>query len=229
MGWASAAVLGHDPVAFAERVADETRTIRAGRGDEPRPYVAATRALSHYAFYAALAVAGPYLAAGLVADLRPVDYAARLDDPVRIVVHPRRWTNATVVGADAVRAELRRVHAGLAAPVFAAGQAASRRSRAALWRQAADTLAGALWRLGERLHDERAGAFEAGLVLGAPTPIAPYAGGANLRELTLPDGTQLLTRERNDCCLAYTLGDGGPCVTCPRIDEAQRLGLIVSG
>lgn len=113
--------------------------------------------------------------------------------------------------------------------MFAAGQAASRRSRAALWRQAADALAGGLWRLGERLHDERTGAFEAGLVLGEPTPIAPYAGAANFRELTLPDGTQLLTRERNDCCLAYTLGDAGPCVTCPRIDEAQRLGLIVSG
>ena len=231
VGWASAATVGTDGSAFSALVADETRSTQDSWADEPRPYVAATRAMLHYAYYAAVAVAGPYLASGVVPDLHPEDFAARLSNPVALLVEPRGWTDAATVGAEAARAELRRVHAGLIEPVFAAGRIASRRAPAALWRQAADALAGALWRLGERLHDEHAAAFEAALVLGDlphGAPIAPYAGGANFREVALPDGTRLLTRERNDCCLAYTLSGAGPCVTCPRIDEAQRLGLIAS-
>ncbi|HEY3713827.1 MAG TPA: hypothetical protein VGL39_04795 [Jatrophihabitantaceae bacterium] len=58
LGWASAAVINTDRAAFAALVADEARSIRDCWADEPRPYVAATRALQHYAYYAALAVAG---------------------------------------------------------------------------------------------------------------------------------------------------------------------------
>jgi len=231
LGWASAAAFKSDRAAFAALVADEASSIRDCWAEEPRPYVAATRALQHYAYYAALAVAGPYLAGGLIPNLRPNDFAARLSSPVAIVLEPQAWTDAAEVGPEAARAELRRVHAGLVAPVFAAGQVAARRAPVALWRQAADALAGALWRLGERLQDERAAAFEASLVLGDRPdggPIAPYTGGANFREVTLPDGSRLLTRERNDCCLAYTLDNAGPCATCPRIDETQRLELIAS-
>lgn len=230
-GMPSAAQIGQDEAAFAVLLADEARAIRESWADEARPYVVATRAMLHYAYYAAVAVAGPYLAAGLVPDLRPEDFAARLYDPVTLVVRPRSWTDAAEVGFDAARAELRRVHAGLVEPVFAAGRAASRRATSALWRTAADALAGALWRLGERLHDEHTGAAEAARVLGdrpAGGPIAPYAGGANFRTITLPDGTRLLTRERNDCCLSYTLADAGPCTNCPRLDEAQRLQLLGS-
>jgi hypothetical protein len=231
LGWASAADVGVDGSAFASLVADEARAIRDSWAEEPRPYVAATRAMIHYAYYAAVTVAGPYLVAGLVPELGPEDYAARLSNPVAIVAEPRGWTDVTVVGADAARAELRRVHAGLVAPVFAAGRVASRRAPVALWRQAADALAGALWRLGERLHDDRAAAAEAALVLGdlpGGGPIAPYTGGANFREVTRPDGTRLLTRERNDCCLAYTLNGPGPCATCPRLDETARAQLMLN-
>lgn len=240
-GLPSAAQLGQDDAAFAVLLADEARAIRESWGEEARPYVVATRAMLHYAYYAALAVAGPYLAAGLVPDIHPEDFAARLYDPVTLVVDPRSWTDAVEVGFDAARAELRRVHAGLVSPVFAAGRDAARRAPTALWRAAADALAGALWRLGERLHDEHTGAAEASRVLGDRSvgrgggpgrsgrrPVAPYAGGANFRTVTGPDGSRLLTRDRNDCCLSYTLAAAGPCTNCPRLDETQRQELLAS-
>jgi hypothetical protein len=230
-GMPSAARIGRDEAAFAVLLADEGRAIRESWDEQARPYVVATRAMLHYAYYAAVAVAGPYLAAGLVPDLRPEDFAARLYEPVTLIVDPRSWTDAAEVGYDAARAELRRVHAGLLTPVFEAGRLTARRAPSALGRAAADALAGALWRLGERLHDEHTGAAEAARVLGdrpGGRPIAPYAGGANFRTVTLPDGSRLLTRERNDCCLSYTLADAGPCTNCPRLDETQRHQLMLS-
>jgi hypothetical protein len=230
-GMPSAAQVGQDEAAFAVLLDDEARAIRESWDEQARPYVVATRAMLHYAYYAAVAVAGPYLAAGLVPDLYPEDFAARLYEPVTLVIAPRSWTDAAEVGFDAARAELRRVHAGLLTPVFAAGRTVARRAPSALWRAAADALAGALWRLGERLHDEHTGAVEAARVLGdrpGGRPIAPYAGGANFRTITLPDGSRLLTRERNDCCLSYTLADAGPCANCPRLDDAQRRQLLAN-
>jgi hypothetical protein len=194
--------------------------------------------LLHYGFYAAFAVSAPYLAAGLVPELEPARFALRPSpgqgNPViEIAVRPLGWTDVTDAGADAGRAALRRVHAQLVAPVFAAGRVAARRSSVALWRAASDALAGALWRVGERLGDERGGAAEAAMVLGDGPggcgPIRPYVGGANFRELTLPSGARQLTRERNDCCFAYTLGPQSPCITCPRIDDAERIRLLSDG
>jgi len=232
-GWLTARALGTDPTAFARLVDLEVAHIRADWQAEPRPYVAATWALLHYGWYAAFAVAGPYLAGGLVPGLDVDGFGLRLAGPGRpvteLAVRPRGHTDAAA-DADPARAELRRVHALLVAPVFTAGARLARRSPVALWRAAADTLAGALWRIGERLGDERGGAAEAVRVLGDAAdgtgPIRPYAGCANFRELTLPSGARRLTRKRNDCCLAYTLGQGTPCVTCPRLTDGERVGLI---
>src|SRR2546430_15516295 len=110
----SAAQLGQD--AFDVLLADEARAIRESWDEEARPYVVATRAMLHYAYYAAVAVAGPYLAAGLVPDVYPEDFAARLYDPGTLVGDPRSWTDAAEVGVDAARAELRRVAPGLVPP-----------------------------------------------------------------------------------------------------------------
>jgi hypothetical protein len=236
-GWLSGHALGAEPEALAELVAHETQVIRTDWRAEPRPYVAATWALLHYGFYAAFALAGPYLR-GLMPDLEPDGFAMRPSHGpghpmIEVALDPRGWTDVATVGADAGRAELRRVHVALVAPVFDAGRVAARRSPVALWRAAADALAGALWRVGERLGDERGAAAEAALVLGdrpgGTGPISPYAGGANFRELTLPSGAQRLTRERNDCCFAYTLGTPDPCITCPRLDDVERVRLLADG
>jgi hypothetical protein len=247
-GWCTAAALSTNPQAFADVVAYEAAGIEADWATAPRPYVAATWALLHYGFYAAFAVAGPYLAAGLIPDLDLEGFAFQLPrhqspgtagwnndgsdhrdqrPTIILAVQPRGWTDVADTSIDEARSELRRVHAQLFGPVLMAGRRAARRSPRALWRAAADMLAGAMWRIGERLGDESSAAHEAALVLGDMTgPIPPYAGGANFRELPLPGGGTRLTRERNDCCLAYTLGTGDPCITCPRLDDAQRAQLL---
>jgi hypothetical protein len=237
-GWLSGHALATDRAALDLLTAHETRVIRTDWRAEPRPYVAATWALLHYGFYAAYAVAGPYLSVGLIPDLDPDGFALRPSSTpgnpvIEVAVAPRGWTPVAEAGAQAGRAELRRVHAQLVAPVFSAGRVAARRSPVALWRAAADALAGALWRVGERLGDERGAAAEAARVLGdgpdGTGPIRPYAGSANFRELSLPGGARHLTRERNDCCFAYTLGTPSPCITCPRLDDADRVRLLADG
>jgi hypothetical protein len=226
-GWLTGRELSESPAAFDRLVEHERARIREEYGGEPRPYVAAAWALHHYGWSAALAVAGPYLAAGVVPHIGLADLAVR---PCRLAglelaVHPTGLTCRNGVGSGALRAELRRAVALLLAPVYESPAArAARRAPAALWRAAADALTGALCYVGGLLGDERAAAGEALRILGDGThPIPPYTGGAIFREFQLPDGTRQLTRERNDCCFLYTIAPGAPCLSCPRLSNDARL------
>lgn len=184
------------PSAFAALVADESRSIRAAWPAERRPYVAPPAPCCTMSTTRRWLSPGPYLV-GLVPDLQPI----------RVASGPLRAGLADVGGR-------------------AAG---ARRSPTALWRLAADAPAGTLRRPGEQLRDERTGrsrrpscsATPAGPAVRRPAAVA--ARGASFREVTQPDGTRLITRERNECCLAYTLGGTVPCVGCPRAPGAKRL------
>lgn len=232
-GWLTARELSEDPQAFGRLVEHERARIREEHGAEPRPHVAATWALHHYGWCAALAVAGPYLAAAVVPHLGVADLALRPGRPgsLELAVLPTGLTCRDRVGSPGLRAELRRTVAGLIGPVYASpAAAAARRAPAARWRAAADALAGALWYAGARLGDERGAAAEAGRVLGDRTRrVPPYTGGANFRELRLPDGRRRLTRERNDCCLLYTIASASPCLSCPRLSDDDRLRRLAAG
>ncbi|MGW3402317.1 (2Fe-2S)-binding protein, partial [Streptomyces zhihengii] len=43
------------------------------------------------------------------------------------------------------------------------------------------------------------------------------------REIAVPDGDPLPTRDRASCCMFYTLRPEDTCATCPRTCDADRV------
>jgi hypothetical protein len=122
---------------------------------------------------------------------------------------------------DGLREVLRSTVEDHVAPVLAAFAPRVRRGPTGLWATATDQLTAALWSLGKATGTEAVAAAEVRALL--PPAARPFVGGGGFRALDLPGGDQVLTRTRRSCCLHYTLASQDPCLTCPRINDAERI------
>ncbi|MGP3970133.1 (2Fe-2S)-binding protein [Streptomyces sp. 6N223] len=236
-GWLRASDLAAGGEALAAFLAAEERQIVADYARPARPDVVASFALHRYAWPAGLLFTLPYFLLRRVPWLSPDDVSfhraegrltARItafsclpDDPAAGLPGAR-----AVRGEAALRAEVRRAAAEHLGPVMAAFGPRMRRGPRALWGAATDELTEGLWYLGQLLGEEERARAEAGLLL--PGGTGPYAGGAAFRELPVPDGRTVTTRDRASCCLYYTLRPQDTCVTCPRTCDAERVARLTA-
>lgn len=244
VGFLTAADLAR-PGATAAVVDDRAQWLTRRYGERPRPDVAACSAMLRYLWLAGLALAGPYLThrraprptrLAVAPDLsavgvEPAAVACLPGDPLATVSLPGGSARAVVLpDLDALRRDLRDTVAAQAAPVLDAfapylrrpsfRQAGRRRGIAALWAAATDQFASAVWSVGRALGEEERCVAEAQALLPGAAP--PFRGGAGFRRLALGGDRSVLTRTRNGCCRYYTLAGQPPCLTCPRIDDAER-------
>lgn len=99
--------------------------------------------------------------------------------------------------------------------------------RRTLWGAATDALDAALWVAGREHGAEASGVLDAGLVL--PERIAPFTSGSTLHRIVDDAGRSQWTRQRESCCFHYKLaGVERPCVTCPRLSDADRASILAA-
>ncbi|MFB6615703.1 (2Fe-2S)-binding protein [Streptomyces sp. NPDC085524] len=217
-------------------VAAEADRIRAGHGHDPRPDVAASRALHDYLWSVSLLMSGVWYLERRVPRIRPREVRVDLSTG-RFEIVPgagfaclpgdpaARLPGARVVaGEEALRAELRAAVADHMRPLLAAIGPRVRRRDRALWGMVTDDLVSGIWYLGRALGEEERAVREATELL--PTAIAPFPGGADFRRLADREGHLHPTRTRLGCCMYYTLDASRACATCPRTCDAERLRRI---
>ncbi|MFJ8014970.1 (2Fe-2S)-binding protein [Streptomyces sp. NPDC096339] len=226
----------HDRGALDAFVAAEADRIRAGHGHDPRPDVAASRALHDYLWTVSLLMSGAWYLERRVPRVRPrevrVDlatgtfeivpgtgFACLPGDPAAHLPGAR-----VVADEEALRAELRAAVADHVRPLLAAIGPRVRRRDRALWGMVTDDLVSGIWYLGRALGQEERAVREATELL--PTAIAPFPGGADFRRLADRSGHLHPTRTRLGCCMYYTLDPSRACATCPRTCDAERLRRI---
>jgi len=97
--------------------------------------------------------------------------------------------------------------------------------RHTLWAAVTDVIDAGLLRAGRARGDEAAGAADARLVLAER--FAPLTSASTAHTVTDEHGCTHWTRQRGSCCFHYAL-PGAPkaCVTCPRVDDAERVGIL---
>ena len=225
--------LAADPAALEAFVGAEAARIRAGHGHEPRPDVAASRALHDYLWSVGLLMSGPWylerrvprivprairadLAGGAFELVAGAEFACLPGDPAAGTPGAR-----VVADEEALRAELRAAFVAHMTPLLAAFGPLTRRRARALWGMAGDDLVSGIWYLG-RMRDEEDRSIHAATEL-LPTALAPFPGGADFRRLASRDGRRHPTRTRLGCCMYYTLDSARACLTCPRTCDAERL------
>ncbi|MFD7256878.1 (2Fe-2S)-binding protein [Streptomyces sp. NPDC059874] len=217
-------------------VAAEAARIRAGHGHDPRPDVAASRALHDYLWTVSLLMSGAWYLERRVPRIRPREVRVDLSTGAFEIVpgagfaclpgDPAAHLPGARVVADeeALRAELRAAVADHVRPLLAAIGPRVRRRDRALWGMVADDLVSGIWYLGRALGQEDHAVREATELL--PTAIAPFPGGADFRRLADREGHLHPTRTRLGCCMYYTLDSARACATCPRTCDAERLRRI---
>ncbi|MEU9719516.1 (2Fe-2S)-binding protein [Streptomyces sp. NPDC047976] len=232
----SGAALAEDPEALDAFVAAEAARIRAGHGHEPRPDVAASRALHDYLWSVSLLMSGAWYLERRVPRVRPREVRVDLATGAFEVApgagfaclpgdSAARLPGVRVVAdEEALRAELRAAVADHVRPLLAAAGPRVRRRDRALWGMAADDLVSGIWYLGRVLGQEERAVREATELL--PTAIAPFPGGADFRRLATRDGRTHPTRTRLGCCMYYTLDSARACATCPRTCDGERIRRI---
>ncbi|MEV7524239.1 (2Fe-2S)-binding protein [Streptomyces sp. NPDC091371] len=233
--WVSGAELA-DPAALDAFVAAEAARIRAGHGHDPRPDVAASRALHDYLWSVSLLMSGAWYLERRVPRIRPREVRVDLSTGAFEIVpaagfaclpgDPAAHLPGARVVADeeALRAELRAAVADHVRPLLAAIGSRVRRRDRALWGMVTDDLVSGIWYLGRALGQEERAVREATELL--PTAIAPFPGGADFRRLADREGQLHPTRTRLGCCMYYTLDSARACATCPRTCDAERLRRI---
>lgn len=237
-GWVLAGDLAEGGSALDTFLAWDDAQVRRDYGRPARPDVIASFGLHRYAWPACLLITVPWfltrrvprLPAGAVAFQRErgrmavrVDgFACLPDDPAAALPGAR-----VVAGEEALRAEVRDAVAEHLAPVLAAFGPRMRRRGRALWGMATDEVVEGLWYVAHLLGEERRGVTELELLF--PGTTAPYVGTAAFREIAVPDGDPLPTRDRASCCMFYTLRPEDTCVTCPRTCDADRVERLRHG
>jgi hypothetical protein len=227
-GWICAVDLTAGGPALDALIAAEAVRGLCEHGRPLRPEVAASFCLHRYAWRVCLLMSLPWFLARRVprlpvervsvnsragrvsADIRafaclPGDPAARLPEA------------EPVADEEGLRGALRAAVAEHLEPVLAAFRPRLRRGPHGMWAMATDALVEGLWYVGASLGQERRAVAELGALL--PGGLRPFRGGADFR--TAP-GTGCPTRTRSSCCLAYTLGPGRVCATCPRGGADER-------
>ncbi|MEW2140451.1 (2Fe-2S)-binding protein [Streptomyces sp. NPDC005409] len=237
--WVSGAELADaatDQHALDAFIAAEATRIRAAHGHDPRPDVAASRALHDYLWSVSLLMSGAWYLARRVPRVRPREVRADLSTGTYEIIpgagfaclpgDPAAHLPGVRVVADeeALRAELRAAVADHVRPLLAAFGPRVRRRDHALWGMVTDDLISGVWYLGRTLDQEEHGVREATELL--PTAIAPFPGGADFRRLADRRGNPHPTRTRLGCCMYYTLASARACATCPRTCDAERLRRI---
>ncbi|WP_370423989.1 (2Fe-2S)-binding protein [Streptomyces sp. QH1-20] len=234
-GWVTAAGLAAGGADLDAYLAWDDEQIRRDYGQPARPDVVAGFGLHRYAWPVCLLVTVPWFLRRRVPRL-PVDavsfhrvlgrmtadvthFACLPDDPAATDPGAR-----VVPDEEALRAEVRAAVAEHLAPVLDGFRPRMRRGPRALWGMATDEVTEGLWHLGRLLGEEQRALRELALLL--PGATAPYVGGSDFRELTVPRahgaGT-LPTRDRVSCCFFYTLRPDDTCLTCPRTCDADRI------
>ncbi|MFC5722218.1 (2Fe-2S)-binding protein [Streptomyces gamaensis] len=203
------------------------RRMRDAHGTDPRRDVAALEVLHQYAFFATVAMSGPWFLDRRVPRLAPggIGYD---ESSATLTVDPSALTclpGDRVAGAPGVRvaadeeelrAELRSAVAAHLGPVLEAFRPLLRRGPRAVWGLATDELAEGIWYLGRTLGQEGRAVRDADALL--PGGTAPYVGAAGFRPCGEEEsglGTEA-TRTRVNCCLWYTVTPQKLCATCPR-------------
>ncbi|MEU6862175.1 iron-sulfur protein [Streptomyces sp. NPDC046876] len=250
--WVTGARLARDPEALTAFVGAEAARIRERHGHEPRPDVAASRALHDYAWSVGVLMSGAWYLERRVPRIRPAEvrvdlttgayevtpghaFACLPDDPAAAPSAPSgaRMSDArmsgvrTVPDGEALRAELRAAVVDHMRPVLAAFAPHVRRGPRALWGMVADDLVSGIWYLGRVLDQEERSVSAAAELL--PTAMAPFPGGADFRLLVGREGRRYPTRTRIGCCLYYKLDAARPCGTCPRTCDTERLRRLEDG
>ncbi|MET9110362.1 (2Fe-2S)-binding protein [Streptomyces zhihengii] len=231
-GWVLAGDLAAGGPALDAFLAWDDAQVRRDYGRPGRPDVIASFGLHRYAWSACLLVTVPWfltrrvprLPAGSVSFQRErgrmavrVDgFACLPDDPAAGLPGAR-----VVDGEESLRAEVRAVVAEHLGPVLAAFGPRMRRRGRALWGMATDEVVEGLWYVAHLLGEERRAVTELELLF--PGTTAPYVGTAGFREIAVPDGDPLPTRDRASCCMFYTLRPEDTCATCPRTCDADRV------
>lgn len=234
-GWVTAAGLAAGGPELDAYLAWDEEQIRRDYGQPARPDVVAGFGLHRYAWPVCLLVTVPWFLYRRVPRL-PVDavsfhrvlgrmtadvnrFACLPDDPAATDPGAR-----VVPDEEALRAEVRAAVAEHLGPVLDGFRPRMRRGPRALWGMATDEVTEGLWHLGRLLGEEQRVLRELALLL--PGATAPYVGGSDFRELTVPraHGTgSLPTRDRVSCCFFYTLRPDDTCLTCPRTCDADRI------
>ncbi|MBM9618521.1 (2Fe-2S)-binding protein [Streptomyces zhihengii] len=231
-GWVLAGDLAAGGPALDAFLAWDDAQVRRDYGRPGRPDVIASFGLHRYAWSACLLVTVPWfltrrvprLPAGSVSFQRErgrmavrVDgFACLPDDPAAGLPGAR-----VVDGEESLRAEVRAAVAEHLGPVLAAFGPRMRRRGRALWGMATDEVVEGLWYVAHLLGEERRAVTELELLF--PGTTAPYVGTAGFREIAVPDGDPLPTRDRASCCMFYTLRPEDTCATCPRTCDADRV------
>lgn len=224
--------LAADPHHLAAFVEAEASRIRARHDHDPRPDVAASRALHDYLWTTGLLMGGAWHLDRRVPHVDPLDVQVDLLTGVLHITpgkfsclpgDPAAGLPGTRVVADEeeLRTELRTAVADHVGPLLTAMAPRLRRGPRALWGMAGDDLVSAIWYLGRMLGRETEALRATQTLL--PGPLAPFPAGAAFRHLTTRDGARHPTRTRLGCCLYYTIRPAEACITCPRTCDKERL------
>jgi hypothetical protein len=160
--------------------------------------------------------------------LRPEGFACLPGDPAAGLPEAR-----VVPDEDALRAELRSAVAEHMGPVLDGFRPRMRRGPRTLWGMVTDEMSESLWYLAELLGEKERAVRELRELL--PGGTAPMTGAAAFRELPGRSGdggapgTSCTTRTRISCCLYYTIDPQGACLTCPRVDDQERMARLAAG
>jgi FhuF 2Fe-2S C-terminal domain len=93
------------------------------------------------------------------------------------------------------------------------------------WATVTDVLDSALLRVGRSFGSAQAGAADARIVLAQRED--PFTTASTTYEVTDERGRTHWTRRRGSCCFFYALpGIEHPCVSCPRMSEAERARIL---
>jgi FhuF 2Fe-2S C-terminal domain len=97
--------------------------------------------------------------------------------------------------------------------------------RYTLWATVTDVLDSALLRAGRSFGSAQAGAADARIVLAQRED--PFTTASTTCEVTDEHGRTHWTRRRGSCCFFYALsGIEHPCVSCPRVSDAERARIL---
>lgn len=202
----------------AERLAKEHQQARPG----VLRTVAAAVLLDHWTWALAVAGAGALAARGQVLDLAPTRVHLRLGEGQITGIAVERLSEATGEAGlrDELSAHLTRLHDLLTAgpdPLL-------RRHRRLVHGGIGDAVATALTRQASELDDA-----ERTRLIALVDRLLAEAGTWGAPGWLVVDGVgpaELRTRRRTACCLWYRLPEQAPCLTCPRISDADRLARL---
>ena len=209
--WWDATELATRPEARRAAVDGEAARILAEHGHAPRRHVAASRVLHDYLWTVGLLFAGPWYLEGRIPVLRP----ERLwFEPVGggFAVSPDGF--ASPPGEAGSPEGLRTAFDEFVDPLLSAFRPEIRRGPHALRGMAADDLVSALCYLGRTIGQEAQTMREA-------AALAPE--GPRFRTLRGPSGRSYPVRTRTGCCLFYAIRPAEACLTCPRVDDTERV------